>query len=301
MRLASILGLFLCLSLRAEEPIAATVNGEPIRLAEVDAVLKRVKPAAPLTAAQTRSLREAVLDELIDELLMTQYVKKNTPAPDRKRIDEQMTVLIEAQKALGKTLADYCRETGFSEAQLRASFETSLRWRTHVDSKTTAADFQKYFESNRDAFEGTTVKLSHILLRLPAGATDGEANAARETLRVLKGDLEAKRITFAEAAKRHSIDITAKAGGDLGTIRRKDGLVEETIAAAAFALPVNGISDPIRTPSGLHLVTVTLRTPGPRLTYEQCAEAVKESYADDARNRLATELRRQALVKITLP
>lgn len=293
-----LLSLALAMPAFAADTVAATVNGETIRLAEVDAVLKRLAPATPLTNAQTKALRESVLDELVGEMLVRQYVNKNTKPADAKIIDEQMQVLAEAQKARGRTLADYCRETGFSEAQLRASFDAESRWRTLVESRTTEAEYRKYFEANRDAFEGVTVRVSHILVR---PGSEGEVNAAKESLRVLKADIEAKRITFADAAKKHSLCASAKIGGELGLIRRKDGQIEEPLAAAAFALPVNGISEPIRTAAGLHLVTINERKPGKAITFEKCSDAVKEAHAEEARQSLAALLRKEGQVRITLP
>lgn len=285
----------------AADPVAATVNGETIRLADVDAVLARLKPSSPLTNSQTKSLRESVLDELVNELLVRQYLLKQTPATDAKELDAAMAVLSEAQKKQGRTLADYCRETGFSEKQLRASFDADQRWRKLVDSRTSEAEYRKYFEANRAAFEGVKVRLSHILLRLDPAATVGEVNAAKETLHVLKADIEAKRVTFADAAKKHSLCVTAKIGGDLGVIRRYDGQVEDAVAAAAFALEVNGISEPVRTVAGLHLVTVTQRSPGTAMAFENCTEAVKETYAEEARVKLAVHLRSKADLRISLP
>ena len=46
---------------------AATVNGESISLAEIDAVLKHTLPLTPLTAAQRRQMRVEVLSDMIDD------------------------------------------------------------------------------------------------------------------------------------------------------------------------------------------------------------------------------------------
>jgi peptidyl-prolyl cis-trans isomerase C len=289
------------LSAADANPVAATVNGETILLADVDAMLSRHKPGGPLTSAQTKLLRQAVLDELIDEALMGQYLQKHWPATDAKEVENHIAALAEAQKKQGKTLKDFTRETGLTETRLRASFDAAIRWQKLVESRTNDVGFKAYFEANRPVFEGATVRLSHIVMRLSPTPTDGEIAAAKETLRLLKADIEDGRIRFADAAKKHSICPTAKSGGDLGTIGRKDGQVEESIAAAAFELPVHGISSPVRSPAGLHLLMVTQRSAGTPTTYEKSAEAVKEAYADEMRTKLLEEMRKTADLRISLP
>src|SRR5207253_2907455 len=54
---------------------AATVNGEQIALADVDAVLKNTLPLTPLTAAQKRQMRIEVLADMVDDLLLRQFLR----------------------------------------------------------------------------------------------------------------------------------------------------------------------------------------------------------------------------------
>ncbi len=287
--------------LQADDTVAATVNGEAIRLAEVDAMLARFRPDGLLTGAQTKRLREAVLDELVDEVLIKQHLAKTGPATDRQEIDKHMAALVAAQKQQGKTLADFVRETGLTETRLRDAFDTSIRFQKMVEARTSDAEYSKYFEANRDHFDGVTVTLSHILLRLSPSSSDGEIAATQEKLRVLRADLLARRIAFADAAKKYSLCVSGQRGGALGTIARRDGQVEEPVAAAAFALQVNEISEPVRSAEGMHLILVTKRTPGRATTYEKSREVVKEAYSDAARASLAAQLRSKADLRISLP
>lgn len=293
--------LLLALPARAEDSVAATVNGEPIRLADVDALLTRSKPSGPLTSAQTKVLRRAVLDELIDETLLRQHLDKHAPPADPKLIDKHVEALQAAQKHQGRTLADFTRETGLTETRLRETFATMLRWSALIESRTSDADYRAYFEANRLAFNGASLRLAQIVVRVGPSATDGEVAAATEKLRALRSEILAGRITFSEAARKHSICPSATSGGDLGVIGRKDGQVEEVLAAAAFALPDGGISEPIRTPAGMHLLQVSSRKAGTATTYEQCRDRVKDAYAEEARARQVLQLRSAADVRIHLP
>src|SRR5439155_400568 len=57
---------------------AAVVNGEPIPLAEVDAILKAQGPTAvKVTEAQRRQMAHEVLDVLVDDLLFQQFLRQH--------------------------------------------------------------------------------------------------------------------------------------------------------------------------------------------------------------------------------
>src|SRR5437899_1357250 len=73
---------------------AAVVNGEPITLAEVDAVLKLGGPSpAQITDAQRRQMRTEVVEEMIDRMVLRQYLRKNGPRVDPNEVNKKLTEL----------------------------------------------------------------------------------------------------------------------------------------------------------------------------------------------------------------
>jgi peptidyl-prolyl cis-trans isomerase D len=63
---------------------------------------------------------------------------------------------------------------------------------------------------------------------------------------------------FAEVAERESVDeVSARQGGDLGTFGR--GQMVPAFDSAAFAAPLNRITEPVRTARGFHLIEVLSR------------------------------------------
>ena len=100
---------------------------------------------------------------------------------------------------------------------------------------------KNYFESHRNDFR--EVRASHILLEKEEGA------------RNLKQQLNAGA-DFAELARKFSKDArSGPAGGDLGYFTK--GRMIPEIATAAFTLPVNAISEPVKSSYGYHLIKVT--------------------------------------------
>ena len=124
---------------------------------------------------------------------------------------------------------------------------------------------------------------------------------AREKLTKLKADIAAGRVTFADAARRHSLDPTAPAGGDLGFFARRDAVVDPEVAQAAFAAKPGEVVGPVDTEFGPCLVHVTDRTSGKPAAFEPVAEWVKDCYADDLRTRLVAKLRKEGNVQVLVP
>lgn len=278
---------------------AATVNGEPIALADVDAVLKHTLPLSPLNAAQRRQMRLEVLSDLVDDVLLRQFLRKNGPKVDPAEIDAQLKAYTEKLKTEGKTLAEWLRATGQTEAQVREAWTTAMQLTGYVKGVATEEQLKAYFVANRDHFDRVEVKVRHVMIR--GGRTAVERAAAKEKATALRADLAAGKLDFATAAKKFSQCPSAPAGGDLGYIYRKGGLMEESFAKAAFALKVNELSAVVETEFGFHVLQVTDRKPGTPTTYEKSATDVLDTYADDYRAELIAKLRKQGQIVVSVP
>lgn len=95
----------------------------------------------------------------------------------------------------------------------------------------------------------------HILIKIPADATPEAVEQARQKAAALRAQLSAGG-DFAALARTESADSgSAEQGGDLGYFER--GSMTPAFEEAAFALPINTVSEPVRTPFGFHLIEVT--------------------------------------------
>jgi len=95
-------------------------------------------------------------------------------------------------------------------------------------------------------------KASHILV-----ATQEEAVRIREEIVAAGGERKA----FSAAARKYSKDPTTKTlGGDVGWFR-ENGAMDRAFTAAALQTPVGGITQPVQTQFGWHLILVTDRKP----------------------------------------
>lgn len=115
-------------------------------------------------------------------------------------------------------------------------------------------EVKAYFEQNRDRMGKR--RASHILLTVPAGASDAEKAAVREKADQLLAQVRKDPSKFAELAKAESQDPgSAAQGGDLGFFQR--GAMVKPFEDAVFALRKGDISDVVETDFGFHIIELT--------------------------------------------
>jgi peptidyl-prolyl cis-trans isomerase C len=284
---------------RAPEPparVAAVVNGESIPLSDVEAILKaRPVPGDRPTDSEYRDMQREALDMLVDDLLLKQFLRKSVPSIRPAEVNTRLGELKDALKAQGQTIEAYCRESGQTTEQIRDNLITMLQRKAFLASHVDDAAARKYYDDNREFFDQVTVRVSHILLRLPAGSAPADVAAARAKLGTIRQEIVSGRLSFADAVKLHSQCPSAAAGGDIGYFPRK-GVVEEPFARAAFGMKRDELSDVIQTSYGLHLIRLTDRRAGAPSEFNKIVDTVREFAGQEmlagivARERLAAKI-----------
>jgi peptidyl-prolyl cis-trans isomerase C len=282
---------------------AALVNGEPIPMADVQTVLSQMPPSpTALTEAQQREQQLAAVQVLVEQALMRQYLKNaKAPPPAPAEVQKEVTDLEVALRKDNKmTLAEFLKETGQTEAQLRADIALQLQWRTYVHPRLTEPGLKAYYDANKVFFDKVFVQASHILIRLAPNASAVEKQAAKIKLEQLRAEIVAGKLDFAEAARKFS-DCPSKAnGGDIGPFPYKFAVLEP-FAKAAFAMKKDEISGVVATDFGLHLIKVTNRDNGQPSDFAKIHDQVKEICARELYQNIVTEQRRTARVEIFFP
>jgi peptidyl-prolyl cis-trans isomerase D len=154
----------------------------------------------------------------------------------------------------------------------------------------------EYYETPRFDFETPErLHLRHILLPLSPDADDAARAAVRATAAEIAGRAR-DGADFAALAREHSGDpLSAEEGGDLGFV--EPGTLEEPLERAAFGLEAGGVSDPVESPRGFHVLKVEAREPAGARPLEEVREeivrTIRERNADDAaRDALEEDLAR---------
>ncbi len=263
----------------ADKPVAH-VNGEPIAATDLQALLEARPSPVPLTAAQQRELRQSALDMLIDDILMRQFLRKNSLPAHASEIQKDVDELKEALKKKTMTLEQFLREGKQTEEQLRKDIAARVQWKHYLAARFSDAETKGYYEANKPEFDKVFVRASHILVKVGPTAPAAEKQAARAKLETLRNDIVAGKLDFGEAAKKYSDCPSKKDGGDIGSFPYKF-VVVEPFAKAAFSLKKGDISDIVITDFGFHVIKVTDRTPGETTSYEAVKEMVRDVMAKD--------------------
>ena len=149
------------------------------------------------------------------------------------------------------------------------------------------------------AFTVAQTRARHILLR-PSPQLSAQAAARR--LAEFKQQVIAGTATFEELARENSEDGSAAQGGDLGWTTAGSFVPE--FEQAMNALPIGGISDPVESRFGLHLIQVVERRQISLDAREQrqlARNMLRERKFDDAYAEWLRELRARAYVELREP
>jgi peptidyl-prolyl cis-trans isomerase SurA len=149
--------------------------------------------------------------------------------------------------------------------------------------------------SEGSALRVTQTRARHILLR-PSEQSSAEVVAAR--LADFKRQIESGARRFEDLARAHSLDGSAQAGGDLGWTA--PGQFVPEFEQAMNELPIGGISAPLPSRFGIHLIQVIERRSVAldiKQLREQARNALRERKFEAAYNEWVREVRDRAYVE----
>ncbi|MFQ5592921.1 MAG: peptidylprolyl isomerase [Anaerolineae bacterium] len=227
--------------------IVAEVNGVGIPMAEFQRQLTDARtyllseglidPDTEDGQARLQALRDQVLDQLIDQTLITQAAEQMDLSVSDEELEESISN-IKATLASDDAFAESLAANNLTEEQFRDLQRQQLLSRKVMDTIT--ADVPD---------EAEQVHARHILVE-----TEEDAESILEQLQ--------NGADFAELAKENSTDETTREnGGDLGFFPR--GVVLAEFEEAAFALDVGERSSVVQTPYGYHIIEVLERETRP--------------------------------------
>jgi foldase protein PrsA len=251
---------------------AATVDGSPIYMSEVQSQLDRITKQHT-TAAQKKAFEQQkkqitaqILDLLIDEKVYT--IEANTmgiKVTDAQTETEVNNTIkrFPSQAEFDKALKD----AGMTMDDLRAYTKTRLIT-DQVNKKVvgavsvTEAEMKDYYDKNTTQFvDPETVTASHILVK-----TEAEAKTILDQINA--------GADFATLAKEKSTDSASKANGGALAPFSKGQMVAE-FETAAFAMQPGDPPQIVKTQFGWHIIKVTARTVQKQRTYEESKASIQ--------------------------
>ncbi|MBK1704255.1 peptidylprolyl isomerase [Halochromatium glycolicum] len=246
------------------DAIVAVVNDDVIVQSELEDEIAMLIPELQARGAalpDPQTLQQQMLDELILERLQIQRAQSLGLEVDEATLTEALTN-IAARNNMGlMQLRDALEANGLSFEQFREDTRRQiLTQRLQQEDvvkgiQVSEQEVDRFMETNRDSLiNRSEVRLSHILIALPENPTDEQVEQARSEARDLARRLRAGE-DFAALARARSDGGRAQQGGDLGWF--PIGEVPTLAAQPAQRLGRGELTDPIRSPSGFHIIRVS--------------------------------------------
>jgi parvulin-like peptidyl-prolyl isomerase len=258
---AAVWGVLASAALAGPDDVVASVGGAEIRAREIEVVLKRLGLAEMAEPEQGQRAAAAVLEQIIDErVLRAELAAAGIDVPAAE-VDAAVARVREQVAGRGLEFEAFLAQTGRTPVTIRDQVALEIALDRYVSPRITPAAVAEVFDRNRRELDGTKLRVSHILLRPESGGDDDPAAALLDEARTLRQEILQGRLSFGEAARRHSAGPSRRREGDIGWISREGPLLD-AFASEVYSLAKGGVSEPFVTPFGVHLATVTAIEPG---------------------------------------
>ncbi len=244
----------------ASSPPLARVGDAVITRGEVDAVMGRVNPGSPSAGEQRQQLEAAVLEQLIDEYLLRSQLAAQLIEVSPTEVDAGLQRIQGQLATRGTSLEAFLAASRRDEEGLRDQIKLEIGLEKYVRQRATREALEALFEENRREFDGTRLRVSHILFRPIITDADGIERLMKQAEAVRRDVLQG-RLTFEDAARRDSAAPSRHRGGDIGWIGR-DGPMSEVFSKPVFMLAKGEVSKPFVSQVGIHVAKVTDVEPG---------------------------------------
>lgn len=289
--------------------VAARVNGQSVLTRNVRISAEQALARGVVTPEERAFAYRQAAQNLVDRELLFQEATRRGLAPDAKALEEaanQARVGYKDDEAWRAFLAQQGMDEQAFRTELRVQHTVQalmLEVARGVPDQIPEADQRAFYGANPQLFEsGERFRASHILLRVPQGAT----LARKAQVRALaEGVLEKirKGEDFASVARSYSQDAdSAKAGGLLPPFSRAQ--MVPALAEAAAALQPEQVSGLVETPFGFQILKLHERLPSQKTSFEQARPQLKQHLLAEKRQQalqaLVRSLRAQAQVETFL-
>jgi peptidyl-prolyl cis-trans isomerase SurA len=248
--------------------IAAIVNDGLVLKSELDSQMDSVTKRLVEQKVELPSqsvLKQQVLDRLIVQEIQMQRAKHVGLTISDEQLNGALQEIAARNKIPFDQLPTALAAQGIDYKQYRESMRKELTLNTlrqrdvisHIN--VTPRELDQYLARQQSAAANDEFNVSHILLSLPAAATPQQLEEISHKAQDI-ATRAAKGEDFGQLAIANSNSSTALDGGQLGW--RKGGQLPQFVLDLVAKMKPGEVSEPVRTPSGFHIVKLNERRSG---------------------------------------
>ncbi len=277
---------------RALQPVATTAPSPYLQLRvaleQFGCLPEEVAAADQLRYCKTLERMAAIEQALVSHPLAANH------KPDLAAVATALATL-RGRFANDAEFSHTMRRNSLDEASLTKALRREL-WsdavlKALVDQQPalSTTDIALYYHLHRDELVQPELRLTrHLLITINPEIAGNRPAESRQRMLRLRQELLAHPHKFARLAARYSECPTALKEGMLGWVKR--GLLYPTIDDALFGLNEGGLSLPLETEIGLHLVRCEQIRPARLLSLEQAQPAILKAHRERVKRRLVAAL-----------
>lgn len=292
--------------------VVAKVNGEIITLSTVEertSIAKQQLSASGTSSKfSEKEIVEKTLDGIIEEKLQLQEAKKSGLEVDDASIQLALDDIMKRNNITESQMEQMLESEGRSMKQYREVIRDQILVTKVVQfhmgklANVPPRQIKKYYyEHQKDYWKPRQPFVSHILF-----IVDESVSPEKKQLKKLKAREIVRQIRagkdFAEMAKKHSEDVTASSGGEIGLLK-KGHLVPE-FEKVAFSLKSGEVSDVVESRYGYHIIKVDRVTPGKAQPLDEVKGKIEQVLQFENKQKKyqkwMEELKNHAMIQVTL-
>jgi peptidyl-prolyl cis-trans isomerase C len=255
----------------------------------------------PMSAEQTKELKQTIFDQLVNrELLYQESFKKKIIVSELKVEEEFKKVsYLMPQDIDLKSLKE---EMDMDETHIKDEFrrvfaiEALIAQELPGDGSVTDTETRDFYDSHPEMFlVRGPVFARHILIKVEPDADEARKVDARKQLEAVYEKVKGGD-DFAQLARHYSQGPSAPSGGIVGWV--KPGRMVKAFEDAVFALDVGEISGIVETQYGFHIIKVVKKEPDQTFVYEEIQEKLADHLKKEkmtAKERAYVEQLRQEM------
>jgi peptidyl-prolyl cis-trans isomerase SurA len=239
------------------ESIAAIVNQEAISASDVNDRMELIMKSSGLPNVREirEKLKPQILSGLIEEQIKFQEMKAKDVTVTEAEIQSGFAQLATQNKIPADQFKEMLGRSGLNVNTMYNQIRAQIGWSKVVQKVLfpqviiSDADVDDATNRIKNNLGKTEFLAAEIFLPFESAAQSGDI---QDLANRLAGEIKAGKAPFFKVAQQFSKAAGASKGGDMGWIQ--EGQLDPAIDAALNTLEKNGISAPIRTSAGYHIL-----------------------------------------------